>query len=375
MANKIIILPDPIINKIAAGEVIERPASVLKELIENSLDAQSNRINIIVDGAGVKFISVTDNGCGMSADDALLCIEPHATSKITAAEDLNTIQTFGFRGEALPSIASVSKFRLRTRTHDSKEGTEIFVNGGKLIESKPTGCPEGTEVTVRELFFNVPARRKFLSSPQVEEKHILELLYTIGIANFTVYFEYHSNGKLIFSSLASNDLKSRITEFFGRTYFQNLIPVEYEEEGIEVQGFTAKHGFYRTSRREQRIYINKRPAESNVIFAGIKDAYYSLLPQGKYPPVILFIKTNPVRVDVNVHPAKREVKFREPLLFRKVVEKALRESLRISQSPAISINTPLPLKQLLDASSISYIPKDERIQTKDSFLPDFHKIP
>ncbi|HPO90353.1 MAG TPA: DNA mismatch repair endonuclease MutL, partial [Victivallales bacterium] len=168
MANKIIILPDPIINKIAAGEVIERPASVLKELIENSLDAQSNRINIIVEGAGVKFISVTDNGCGMSADDALLCIEPHATSKITAAEDLNTIQTFGFRGEALPSIASVSKFRLRTRTHDSKEGTEIFVNGGKLIESKPTGCPEGTEVTVRELFFNVPARRKFLSSPQVE---------------------------------------------------------------------------------------------------------------------------------------------------------------------------------------------------------------
>jgi len=375
MPNKIIILPDSVVNKIAAGEVIQRPASVLKELIENSLDAGADRITIVVEGAGIKLISVTDNGCGMSPDDALLCIEPHATSKISSVEDLNTIQTFGFRGEALPSIASVSKFHLRTKTHDSKEGTEIFVNGGKVIESKPAGCSNGTEITIKELFFNVPARRKFLSSPQIEEKHIIELLYTIGIANPTVFFEYHCDNKLIFSSPESNNLQARITEFFGKNYFENLIPIEYDEGGIEIQGFTAKHGFYRTSRREQRIYVNKRPAESNAIFAGIKDAYSSLLPPGKYPPVILFIKTNPIRVDVNVHPAKMEVKFREPLLFRNAVEKAIREALRISQSPSVNINTTLPLKQLLDASSISYTPKEERTQTQNNFLPGLHNIP
>ncbi len=357
--NTIRILPDSVSNKIAAGEVIERPASVLKELLENSLDAGASRITVATEQAGVKLVSVADDGSGMSPDDAFLCMEPHATSKIKTAEDLNSICTFGFRGEALPSIASVSKFRLRTRTADAAEGTEIVVDGGRVTGTGPVGCAKGTEVSVRELFFNVPARRKFLSSPDTEEKHICELLYTVALANFAVSFEYFADGREVFRSPGSDDICGRISAFFGKSFMDGLLPVEFEEGGIEISGFTAKHGLTRSSRREQRVFVNGRPAESSAVFAGIKDAYSSLLPHGRFPPLILFISTNPVRVDVNVHPAKREVRFREASLFRKAVERALREALRNSQSATVHLSPEISFKQLLDASAVSYDPEEK----------------
>lgn len=377
MPNKIIILPDSVSNKIAAGEVIERPASVLKELLENSLDAGASNINILIESAGIKLISVADDGCGMSPDDSLLCIEPHATSKLSTAEDLNNISTFGFRGEALPSIASVSKFRLRTRNSDAEEGSEIYVDGGKIIEAKPVGCAKGTEISVRELFFNVPARRKFLHSLQTEEKHIIELIYTIAIANFAVSFNFHCDGKNIFRSPASETMKPRIIEFFGKSYMNGLTEVEYEESGIEIYGFTAKHGITRASRREQRIFVNGRPAESPVVFAAIKDAYASIIPAGRYPPVILFIKTNPIRVDVNVHPAKKEVRFREPALFRNAIEKAIREALRNSQSSSVNLSSQIPLKQLLNASLVNYDAdeKEKKRNIENNILPGLEILP
>nr|HPN84738.1 DNA mismatch repair endonuclease MutL [Victivallales bacterium] len=290
--NKIKILPDSVSNKIAAGEVIERPASVIKELLENSLDAGAKHISVSISGAGIKSISVSDDGCGMSYDDAFLCIEPHATSKIRDADDLNSISTLGFRGEALPSIASVSKFRLRTRTEDSAEGTEITVDGGRVTNCEPAGCAKGTEILVKELFFNVPARRKFLSSPEAEEKRVVEMLYTLAIANFAVSFEFSSEGKELFNSPGDDLPDSRLISFFGKSFFENLLPVEFEESGIKISGFTAKHGFSRSSRREQRIFVNGRPADSAVIYSGIKDAYASLTPHGRFPPIIILVHVN-----------------------------------------------------------------------------------
>ncbi len=361
--NKIKILPDSVSNKIAAGEVIERPASVVKELIENSLDAGADKIKVMIEDAGIKLIAVSDNGCGMSTDDAFLCIEPHATSKIKNAEDIMSISTLGFRGEALPSIASVSRFRLRTKTEESFEGTEIVVDGGKVSYCGPAGCAKGTEILVKELFFNIPARRKFLSSLETEEKHVSELLYTVALANFAVSFEFHSNGREVFSSSGDDVPNSRLISFFGKSFFENLVPVDFEEGGIRISGFTAKHGLTRSSRREQRIFVNGRPVDSAVVYAGIKEAYSSLVPHGRFPPLFIFINTNPARVDVNVHPAKRELRFREPSLFRKAVEKALRESLRNSQSSTLHLSPDISFKQLIDASFVSYDPvQKERLK-------------
>ncbi len=351
------ILPDEISNRIAAGEVIERPASIVKELMENSVDSGADKISVTIEGAGVKLVSVSDNGCGMDPDDALLCLEPHATSKISSADDLNSIRTFGFRGEALPSIASVSRIRIRTRTKEMLEGTEVVAEGGSVYSAKPVGCAPGTEISVRDLFYNTPARKKFLHSRSTEEFHIQEVFCATALANRKVSFVLNVDGVEVFGSPAAASLSPRIRTFYGKGMEENLIPVAHEQSGIKIEGFIARHGFTKTSRREQRVFVNGRPIESPAVYAGIKNAYGSLIPPGRFPPVVLFLLLDPARADINVHPAKREIRFREPGLVTAAVAEAVRETLRVSQTPTVFVDSSLSLKSVLDSAVVNYVPK------------------
>ena len=353
------ILPDSISNRIAAGEVIERPASVVKELVENSIDAGADKITVQIENSGTKLISVTDNGRGMDPDDAILCLEPHATSKISHAEDINRIYTLGFRGEALPSIASVSRLRLRTRRKNDIEGTEVYIEGGKFTESVPVGCAPGTEINVRDLFFNTPARKKFLHSKGTEERHIQETLWSLALGFPSVSFELLIDGRIIFSSPSDKNILSRIQTFFGKEMPENLIPVENSGSDLKISGHMARHGFTRNSRREQRIFVNHRPVESAALYAGIREGYGSLTNDGRFPPVFLFLEMDPGLVDVNVHPAKREIRFREGRIVTSFISESIRDALRNSQAPTISVSSDLQFRSILAGAGISYAPKKQ----------------
>lgn len=353
------ILPDSISNRIAAGEVIERPASVVKELVENSIDAGADKITVQIENSGTKLISVTDNGRGMDPDDAILCLEPHATSKISHAEDINRIYTLGFRGEALPSIASVSRLRLRTRRKKDIEGTEVYVEGGKFAEAVPVGCAPGTEINVRDLFFNTPARKKFLHSKGTEERHIQETLWGLALGFPSVSFELLMDGRVIFSSPSDKNLLPRIQTFFGKDMPDNLMPVENSGQSLKISGHIARHGYTKNSRREQRVFVNHRPVESAALYAGIRDGYGSLTNDGRFPPVFLFLEMDPGLVDVNVHPAKREVRFREGRLVSSFISESIRDALRNSQAPTISVSSDLQFRSILAGAGISYAPKKQ----------------
>lgn len=326
--SQIRILSDSLANRIAAGEVIERPASVVKELVENSLDAGATRIAVKITQGGQRLIQVSDDGCGMGREDAMLCIEPHATSKIQNEADIERISTLGFRGEALPSIASVSRFQLQTRVPDEMSGTEVLVENGALRDVRDCGCPEGTIVRIEHLFAAVPGRRKFLQSPPTEEGHIHESVLMQAFGNPEVAFELTMNGREAVRANRAPDLGTRIAMLLGRDVFSAMIEVDYEEAGIQVSGYIARPGLTRSSRREQRLFVNGRPAAANTVYYGIRDAYHTMVMKGRYPPVVLRIQLDPERVDVNVHPAKREVRFREAHLVGKVVTAAVGRALR-----------------------------------------------
>ncbi len=365
------VLSDDISNRIAAGEVIERPASVVKELVENAIDAGADRVIVKIAKAGSKLVAVTDNGGGMDRDDALLCLEPHATSKITTADDIMAIRSLGFRGEAIPSIASVARFTVRTRRQEDMEGTEVIMEGGKLVANGPCGCAPGTEITVRDLFFNIPARKKFLRSPATEEKHIQECICLLALPYPQVTFELLFDGRRALSSPGHQDLIPRIGDFFGKNLADALLPVDYEHSGVKVTGYTARHGFTRTSRREQRVFVNGRPVEALPVFRGIRDAYGSLVEKGRFPPTVLFIRIDPVLVDVNVHPAKREVRFRQEQIISHAVAEAIRQALhKAAPIPApAEWNRPspdepvVPVKAILDGAVVDYNLKGEDVQS------------
>ncbi len=357
--SQINILSESVCNRIAAGEVIERPASVVKELVENSIDAGAKKISIVIEKAGSKLITITDDGSGMDGDDALLCFEQHATSKIADTDDINTIMTFGFRGEAVPSIASVSRFYLKTRQKDQLEGMEVVVHGGKFIKESPVGCAPGTEISVRDLFFNIPARKKFLKTQATEERHIQEMLLLIALANTTISFELIMDGRKVFSSPGHENLRPRIISFFGKTVADNMLDIDHEDNGIRVSGYISKHGFTRNTRREQRTFVNGRPVEALPLYLGLKDGYGGLVDKGRFPPVILFVKIDPILVDVNVHPAKREVRFRNEQTLRRVVAETIGEALRNTAAPTASVDAALSLKNILDGAEVSYQTKVE----------------
>jgi DNA mismatch repair protein MutL len=327
--SSIRILSDRVANQIAAGEVIERPVAVVKELVENSIDAGATRVEVEFRNGGKSYIRIEDNGKGMSPDEALLSLERHATSKIREAADLNEVSSFGFRGEALPSIASVSRFSLRTRAEGWEHGTEIKINGGKLIEKKDCGMPVGTVIEVAQLFNSVPARRKFLKTDPTETAHITYNTRLFAVAHPRVAFRVLDNGRTIFQSPACEDLRDRIAEIWGRNLADDLISVDVSDPktGYRLSGLTAKPGVGRSTRRELVTLVNRRPVDSRTLGFAVLDAYHGRIQKGRYPPAFLFLKVEPQEVDVNVHPAKREVRFRNDGAIRRFVLSAITDTL------------------------------------------------
>ena len=325
--NKIRILPEAVANKIAAGEVVERPASACKELIENAIDAGGTQIRIEVRGGGRSLIRVTDNGWGMSRDDALLSLERHATSKIKTAADIEKIQTLGFRGEAIPSLAAVSRFRLVTREPDALEGTEIEADGGKIRSVRAAGCPAGTQVEMRQLFFNGPARKKFLRSEQTELARIHQLGILYALAHPRIQFSLRHHERTLLEVSPAEKLRERVRALFGNEILSQLVPVEHDGGGVRVAGLTAKPGFTRTHRREMHFFVNQRPVESRAVYHGLLEGYHNALMKGKFPVTLLFVEIDPAGVDVNIHPSKREVRFRDEASVQAGVAEAVRVGL------------------------------------------------
>lgn len=317
--GKIIILDENTVNKIAAGEVVERPASVVKELVENSIDAGADIISVEIRNGGISFMKVTDNGSGMSEDDAAMAFESHATSKIRRADDLGAITSMGFRGEALASIAAVSKVHMLTRTHDSVQGVSITVSGGVPEEVRPAGCPAGTSITVSELFFNTPARYKFLKKDATEAGYIADILNRIALSHPEISFMLTNNGRKVLHTPGNGDLKSTIFSIYGAETAKHLADVDYEDGDIRITGFAGLAEIARSSRVNQSIYINRRYIRNKTVTSAIDAAYSTYLMKNKYPFIVLNISIDPSRIDVNVHPSKLEVKFsNEQDIFRAV---------------------------------------------------------
>jgi DNA mismatch repair protein MutL len=370
--NRIRLLTEQVANQIAAGEVVERPASVVKELVENALDAQATRVTVEVQAGGRALVRVTDDGLGMSRDDALLCLERHATSKIQRAEDLAAITTMGFRGEALPSIASVSRFTLTTRERDSEspEGTRLVVNGGKIIEVKAAGSATGTSIEVRQLFFNLPARRKFLRTEDTEAAHIHHYLTLAALAYPEVAFTLVKDGRTVWqlpSAKSGSDIPARLAALAERLralHGQELkvLPVDFTAEmraSVEVEeetlsdavlasdaqpdasqeaapasasllrvwGFIGAPGVSRATREDQHLFVNRRPVDNRGLNFALLEGYHTALMKGRYPVCCLFVEIDPAAVDVNIHPAKREVKFHREFEVRRLVAQAVRQTL------------------------------------------------
>ena len=328
MSQKIRLLAEVVANRIAAGEVVERPASVVKELVENSLDAGAKKIEISVERGGRSLIRVIDDGCGMGPEDALLALERHATSKIRDAGDLMKIQTFGFRGEALPSIASVSRFTLKTRERDAVEGTEVVIDGGKVVRAGKAGCPAGTSIEVRQLFAHVPGRRKFLRTEETEWSHIEQGVRLAALARPEVGWVLRRDGAAFWQDPARTSLEERMAAVFGRDWKETFLEIDAEEGGMRIHGYLGRPGVNRATRAEQILFVNSRPVQSGSLNAALLEGYHNALMRGRYPVTVLFLEMDPCGVDVNVHPAKREVRFRQDGDVRRFVSGAVAEVLR-----------------------------------------------
>ena len=322
------VLDDNTINKIAAGEVVERPASVIKELVENAIDAHADRIEVEITAGGTSFMRVSDNGIGMSRQDAELAILRHATSKIVKVDDLLTIGTLGFRGEALPSIASVSRFTLTTRQAGDELGTEIKISGGSLPEIGETGCGIGTTIRVEDLFFNTPARKKFLKTNNTEGGKINEFIVKLAISNPQIAFKLINNNKMAVSTPGNGDLKDTLQSIYGGTVGSALLPLEFEDEDIRLSGFVTKPSAIRSSRSWQTFIVNGRIIANRAIARAIDNAYHALIPKTGYPLVALNIQVPQNTVDVNVHPQKSEMKFEDESRVFKAVYKAVLDAIR-----------------------------------------------
>jgi DNA mismatch repair protein MutL len=331
--SKIKILPEILSNKIAAGEVVERPASVVKELVENALDADSTRIIIEVEKGGRSLIRVSDNGSGMNSDDALLATERYATSKIYKDEDLFAINTLGFRGEALPSIAAVSKFCLVTRDQNSQAGTEVVVEGGTIKKVSQVGAPLGTMVSVRQLFFNVPARRKFLKTVNTEMGHIADTVSSMALGRPDIQFRLIHNGKVIKNwSAAANDV-DRIVDVLGKDIQNNLKKIEFTSDFLTVQGWISSPRITRSTSRGIYLYVNQRVVRNRVIQHALFQGYGSRLMKGQFPVAVIFIHVPSDQLDVNVHPTKNEVKFARQKKIHASVAGVVAEKLRLADQP------------------------------------------
>lgn len=347
MPDIIHLLPDPVANQIAAGEVIQRPASVVKELVENSIDAASTNISVFIKDGGKTLIQVIDNGCGMSETDARLSFERHATSKIKSAEDLFEIRTMGFRGEALASIAAVAQVTLKTRKAGNSTGTEINISGSSLENQEPVSCQTGTNFCVKNLFFNIPARRKFLKSTSTEFRHIIDEFIRIALAHPDVELKLDHNGSEIYN-LPQSNLKQRIIHLFGRSINNNLTPINTQTSIVEIKGFIGKPEMAKKKFGEQYFFINKRFMRHSYFHRAVMSAYEQILPPDAIPSYFIFFDADPKTIDVNIHPTKTEIKFEDEQAVFQILKAAVRETIgKSSIAPSInfdaegSINIPV----------------------------------
>src|ERR1043165_368315 len=326
--SRIKLLPETLARQGAAGEVVERPASVVKELVENSIDADAHSIEVGIQRGGMSRIRVVDDGCGMDRDDALLSLERHATSKIRTKDDLAAIATLGFRGEALPSIASVSRFRLTTREREALAGTEIIVNGGKIDTVRDGGEAPGTQIEVRSIFYNLPARRKFLRSENTESRNLEHQLHLQATGHPDIAFAFVRDERVVFQLPAVANLLDRIRDLHGKEVVDRLLPVQEPEGGaIRIRGLIGQAGVSRQTRAQQIIFVNGRAVENAVLTAALREGYHTALMKGQFPVTFLFLDLDPAAVDVNVHPAKREVRFRDPNSVREALVATIRQTL------------------------------------------------
>lgn len=326
MSDIIKLLPESIANQIAAGEVVQRPASVVKELMENSIDAGACEITVIVKDAGKSLIQIVDDGNGMSETDARMSFERHATSKIRKSEDLFSIKTLGFRGEALASISAVAQVEMKTKTVDEEIGTSIAIDGSQFKGQNNVSCQKGTSMFVRNLFFNVPARRNFLKSNPVELRHIMDEFHRLALAKPEITFNFYQNDLEVFK-LKPSKLSHRIVGLFGKNYREQLIPCKEETEQIVIKGYIGKANFVKKSRGEQFIFVNNRYIKSNYLNHAIVSAYEGLIPEGTFPFFVLFIDIEPKHIDVNVHPTKTEIKFDDERSVYSLIKTSVRKSL------------------------------------------------
>lgn len=338
MADIIHILPDNVANQIAAGEVIQRPASVVKELMENSVDSGADKIELIIKDAGRTLIQVVDDGCGMSETDARMALEKHATSKINEAKDLFAIKTMGFRGEAMASIAAIAHLEIKTKMHDKELGNKLVAEGSEVKEQIPNPCPSGSNIMVKNLFFNLPARRNFLKSDNVEMRHITQAFERIALSYPTVGFKLVSNGRELFN-LQKGNFKQRIIGLFGKRYNERLIPVSEKSNIVNISGFVAKPEHAKKSKGEQFIFVNGRYIRSNYLNHSIKLAFKDLITDNSYPSFFLKLEVDPAKIDINIHPTKTEVKFEEEQSIYAIIKTAVKQSLgKFNVAPSIDFD-------------------------------------
>ncbi|MES2425635.1 MAG: DNA mismatch repair endonuclease MutL [Bacteroidota bacterium] len=367
MSDIIQLLPDSVANQIAAGEVVQRPASAVKELIENAIDAGSDKIQLIVKDAGKSLIQVIDNGCGMSGTDARMSFERHATSKIKKAEDLFAIRTMGFRGEAMASIAAIAQVELKTRRHEDELGTQIFIEGSEVLKQEACSATAGTSISVKNLFYNIPARRNFLKSNPVEMRHIIDEFQRVALAHPEVFFTLHHDGQEVYH-LPSTTLKQRVIHLFGNNYNQRLVPVEEDTTIINLRGFVGKPEFAKRTRGEQFFFVNNRFIKDPYLNHAVLTAFEELLPDDTYPLYVLFIDIDPSKIDINVHPTKTEIKYQDEKAIYAIIRSAVKRSLgRYNITPSLDFDQENSIEHLITPK-----PFEEIVAPVIAFNPNFN---
>jgi DNA mismatch repair protein MutL len=366
MPDIIQLLPDSVANQIAAGEVVQRPASAVKELMENSIDAGSKNVQVIIREGGKALIQVIDDGSGMSETDARLCFERHATSKIREAKDLFAIQTMGFRGEALASIAAVAEVELKTRTKEHQVGTIIQISGSEVIEHEPISCPVGTSISIKNLFFNIPARRKFLKTSSLELKHIISEFQRVALANPQVSFSLSHNGADIYKLPAGN-IKQRIVYLMGKSLTNNLIDIVTNTSVVNISGYIGKPEGAKKSPGEQFFFVNNRYMKNSYLHKAVMRAYEKLLPPEAIAPYFIFLETDPASIDVNIHPTKTEIKFEDERMVWQILNAAVREALgKYAVVPSIDFETEMVI-------DIPFFPRSAPVSPPEVEVnPDFN---
>lgn len=364
------VLDNHTINKIAAGEVVERPASVVKELVENSIDAKSSAITVEIKDGGVSMIRITDNGVGISPGNVKNAFLRHATSKIETDIDLQSVLSLGFRGEALASIAAISQLELITKTREEITGTRVELHGGEVMASEEVGCPEGTTIIMRNIFFNTPPRKKFLNSTASEAAKISDIVYKLALGHPQISFKYINNNKLVFNTTGNHNLKNCVMNVYGKDIARNAIEIKFEQEGLELVGILGKPNTSRSNRSYENFFINGRYVKSDTIQAAVEDAYKTLLTVGKFPVAILHLIISPENIDVNVHPTKMKVRFQDQDSIYNFIYESIRKALTGENLiPQVKFHTPPRASRPKAKHTQQTIPEPFEIKRKKDNLP------